>query len=54
MIFKTLTHEEETTYREWARDYYTIFEPINGVWHPVTQAECVKMNAEAGECLSTL
>ena len=48
-LFKTLTEAEKLQYREWARATYKVFNPISGVWHPVTQEECVRMNAEAGE-----
>lgn len=34
--------------RAWARENYKPFDPITGVWHPVVQAECVRMNIEAG------
>lgn len=44
--WKSLTAEEEKTYRQWARDHYKLMEPINGVWHPVVQAECVLMNKD--------
>lgn len=47
-LFKHLTPEEEGRYRKWARDNYTKFSPISGVWHPVVQDECAKMNAETG------
>ena len=47
-LFKHLTAAEEQSFRNWARANYRPFEPINGVWHPVTQDECVKMNAETG------
>jgi hypothetical protein len=48
-LFRKLEEHEESEYRKWARDYYIPFSPINGVWHPVTQDECVKMNRETGE-----
>jgi hypothetical protein len=44
--FKRLTPEEEKTHRQWARDNYTALQPIEGVWHPVVQDECVRMNEE--------
>lgn len=43
-----LSDEEKETFRTWARNNYKVFSPINGVWHPITQEECVKMNAETG------
>ncbi len=47
-LFRDLTPEEEVEFRAWARENYTCFEPISGVWHPCVQDECAKMNAEAG------
>ncbi|KKL58787.1 hypothetical protein LCGC14_2221890 [marine sediment metagenome] len=46
VLFRVLTAEEEAKFRKWARDNYKLLEPINGVWHPVVQAECVVMNEE--------
>jgi tRNA uridine 5-carbamoylmethylation protein Kti12 len=47
-LFKHLSDEEQRAYREWARENYRIYSPIQGIWHPVVQDECVKMNAETG------
>lgn len=47
-LWKHLTPAEEAHFRKWARENYQIFAPIDGVWHPVVQDECVKMNAETG------
>jgi hypothetical protein len=44
-LFTELTHEQEVIFRQWARDNYEPFADISGVWHPVVQDECVKMNA---------
>ena len=46
-LFKESTKEEETPFREWARINYTPFSEIKGVWHPVIQEECAKINADA-------
>jgi len=46
MIFRALTPAEEARFRSWARDNYGLGSPILGVWHPVVQEECVKMNGE--------
>ena len=48
-LFKDLSAEEEAEYRQWARKSYTPFTEIKGIWHPVVQEECVKMNKEEGE-----
>lgn len=42
-----LSPEEQAAFRRWARDHYKVFEPIQGVWHPLVQQECVEMNREA-------
>jgi hypothetical protein len=46
MFFKQLDSEEERSFRQWARDNYKPFTKIDGIWHPVSQDECVKMNVE--------
>ena len=48
-LFKTLTEQEKISYRAWARKHYPPLSQIEGVWHPVVQEECVRMNEEAGE-----
>lgn len=45
-LFRELTKQEEAEYRQWARDNYVKFAPIKGVWHPVIQDECVKINSK--------
>lgn len=45
-LFRDLTPQEETTFRAWARENYKPFSDIRGVWHPVVQDECRKMNAD--------
>lgn len=36
--------DEEWEFRLWARENYKPFNPILGIWHPIVQAECVRMN----------
>ena len=48
-MHKQLNQEEERQFRQWARDNYKPYSPISGVWHPVVQAECVKINMEQDE-----
>ena len=43
--FRKLSDEEEREYLRWAGDNYKPGEPIKGIWHPVIQAECVRLNA---------
>lgn len=45
-LWRELDEYEEDECRQWARDNYKPYEDISGVWHPVTQEECVKMNQE--------
>jgi len=45
-MFRPLDNKEIEEFRKWARDNYVVGEPISGFWHPVTQAECVRMNTE--------
>lgn len=45
-LFRELTPEEEKDFRKWARDNYKPYNEIKGVWHPVVQDECVRMNKE--------
>ena len=47
MQFRTLDEAEAETFRQYIRLNYTPFSPISGVWHPVSQAECVRINTEA-------
>jgi hypothetical protein len=44
-LFKDLTETEEAEFRAWARANYTPYSDISGVWHPVVQDECRKINA---------
>ena len=44
--FRDLDEEEVEVFRKWARDNYKPYNQIKGVWHPVIQEECVKMNRE--------
>lgn len=46
MHFKTLTEAQEVRFRMDARKKYKLYTPIDGLWHPVYQDECVKMNHE--------
>ena len=48
-LFKKLSPKEEAVFRKWARDNYSALHRISGVWHPVVQDECRKMNEEAGK-----
>lgn len=45
-IFRALTKTEIHELRQAARDKYIPFETIDGIWHPVYQLECVKINHE--------
>lgn len=43
-IWKKLSEEEKEEYRNWARNNYKPLSHINGLWHPIIQLECVRMN----------
>lgn len=44
-LFKDLNENQEAEFRQWARDNYTPFTPIEGIWHPAIQDECAKINS---------
>ena len=44
-LFRTLGQSEEGAFRLWARKNYTPLTPINGIWHPVVQDECARINS---------
>ena len=50
--FKLLDETQIEEFRSHARRTYELFSPINGIWHPVYQLECVKMNMEAATFVS--
>ena len=54
MFFRQLSSEEEQSFRQWARDNYKTGEKIDGIWHPVIQEECVKMNVENSSLAKTI
>ena len=45
-LFRNLDDDEASGYRLWARENYRVHTEIKGIWHPVVQAECVRMNCE--------
>ena len=45
-FFHELSPEQEVEYRQWARDNYEPLSPIEGIWHPIVQEECTKINKE--------
>jgi hypothetical protein len=47
-MFRDLSDEEATEFRQWTRNNYKRGDAINPTWHPVTQDECKKMNDEPG------
>jgi hypothetical protein len=46
MMFRALTAKEEANFRKWARTNYKPGTEISGVWHPVVQDECVRINRQ--------
>lgn len=47
MFANSLTIHEKLQMRQWARDNYKPFSPIDGTWHPIVQDECVQINRDA-------
>ena len=45
-LFKNLEIDELLEYKTWAREHYVVHSEIKGIWHPVVQIECVRMNCE--------
>ena len=45
-LWRKLTEKEKQEFRKWARDNYEAGSDIDGLWHPVVQDECVKINIE--------
>ena len=43
-LFRNLTPKEQQEFRQWAQDNYKPLDEIKGIWHPVVQDECTKMN----------
>ena len=54
MYREDLSEEELADMQKWARENYKPLGVIKGVWHPVVQEECVKMNDEASQDISGL
>lgn len=46
-LFRELDEQEIVSFKQWARENYTPFSEIKGIWHPVVQTECTVMNAKA-------
>ena len=47
-LWRDLSPEEIAEFKQWARENYIPFEPINGIYHPIIQKECALINEEAG------
>jgi len=45
-MFRLLSEEETEEFIQAARDNYIPFQPMQGIWHPVYQMECVRINHE--------
>jgi hypothetical protein len=43
-LFRKLSSEEEAEFKKWAKDNYKPLQPIEGIWHPIVQEECAKIN----------
>jgi hypothetical protein len=45
-MFRELNETEKREFRQWAQTNYVPYSEIKGIWHPVVQEECVKINKE--------
>lgn len=45
-LYRELNEQEKEESRKWARKNYKPLDPIPGIWHPIVQEECVRMNWE--------
>ena len=43
-LFRNLTGDEIREFKDWARQNYVPFSEIKGIWHPVIQQECARIN----------
>ena len=39
-----LSEDETEDFKKWARENYTPFSEIKGVWHPIVQQQCIDIN----------
>jgi len=46
-LFKDFTRQEEIEFRTWAKENYVPFNDIKGIWHPIIQDECRRINEQA-------
>jgi len=46
-MFRQLNEKEKKEFRNWARENYKPYTEIYGLWHPIIQEECVKINQES-------
>lgn len=53
-LYRDLDEQETATFRAWARTNYQPHSEIKGIWHPVVQDECVRINREATVDLADL
>ena len=53
-LFKKLTEKEVAEYKQWTWNNYKPLTEIKGVWHPIIQEECRKMNIEAAKNIDGL
>ena len=46
-LFRELEECEVEEFKKWARDNYTPFSEIKGIWHPIVQQECIEINKKS-------
>lgn len=44
ILWRKLSAKERIEAKRWARENYKPYHEIKGTWHPITQAECVRIN----------
>jgi hypothetical protein len=51
MFFRELSEQEAREFKKWARKNYKPYDDIKGLWHPLIQLECVRMNTENAKAI---
>ena len=46
-MFRSLTAEEVTEYKQWVHDNWAVGDDIPELWHPVIRDECLAISEEA-------
>ena len=46
-MFKQLNASEELSFRNWARENFSLTQEVNPMWHPVVRDEWAKLREQA-------